>query len=47
VPAKEIGKTSAGNLVYVDSKTVKTVNGITTARIRVKFINPVPASFAV
>lgn len=38
---KEIGKTSAGNLVYVDPKTVKTVNGITSARIRVKFIKPV------
>jgi len=37
----EIGKTSAGNLVYVDPKTVKTVNGITTARIRVKFVTPV------
>ena len=41
---KEIGKTSAGNLVYVDPKTVKTVNGITTARIRVKFIKPVPVN---
>jgi len=38
---KEIGKTSAGNSVYVDPRTVKTVNGITTARIRVKFTTPV------
>ena len=38
---KEIGKTSAGNLVYVDPKTVKTVNGITSARVRVKFVTPV------
>jgi hypothetical protein len=38
---KEIGKTSAGNPVYVDPKTVKIVNGITTARIRVKFVKPV------
>jgi hypothetical protein len=38
---KEIGKTSVGNVVYVDPSTVKTVNGITTARIRVKFIPPV------
>src|SRR5262245_10105633 len=41
---KEIGKTAAGNLVYVDPKTVKTVNGITNARIRVKFIKPVPVN---
>jgi hypothetical protein len=38
---KEIGKTSVGNTVYVDPATVKTVNGITTARIRVKFSPPV------
>ena len=38
---KEIGKTSVGNAVYVDPATVKTVNGITTARIRVKFATPV------
>ena len=38
---KEIGKTSAGNSVYVDPRTVKNVNGIITARIRVKFVKPV------
>jgi hypothetical protein len=38
---KEIGKTSKGNIVYVDPKSVKKAGGITTARIRVKFIEPV------
>ena len=38
---KEIGKTSVGNSVYVDPASVKTVNGIVTARIRVKFVPPV------
>jgi hypothetical protein len=38
---KEIGKTSAGTSIYVDPSTVKTVNGIITARIRVKFSPPV------
>ena len=38
---KEIGKTNAGNPVYVDPRTVKNVNGIITARIRVKFVKPV------
>jgi hypothetical protein len=38
---KEIGKTSVGNSVYVDPRTVKTVNGIVTARVRVKFAKPV------
>ena len=38
---KEIGKTSSGNSVYVDPRTVKTVNGIVTARVRVKFTTPV------
>jgi hypothetical protein len=40
---KEIGKTSVGNTVYVDPKTVKKVNGITTARLRVKFATPTDA----
>ena len=39
---KEIGKTSAGNSVYVDPRSVKKDNGIITARIRVKFTTPVP-----
>src|SRR5215207_2244803 len=38
---KEIGKTSTGNSVYVDPRTVKKVNGIITAKIRVKFTPPV------
>jgi hypothetical protein len=41
---KEIGKTSVGNLVYVDPRSVKKVNGIITAKIRVKFIEPVKAT---
>jgi hypothetical protein len=40
---KEIGKTSAGNPVYVDPGSIKTVNGIVHARIRVRFITPVDA----
>jgi hypothetical protein len=35
---KEIGKTSVGNTVYVDPRSVKTANGIVTARLRVKFL---------
>jgi hypothetical protein len=38
---KEIGKTSAGNSVYVDPRSVKKNNGIITARIRVRFTTPV------
>ncbi len=38
---KEIGKTSAGNVVYVDPRSVKKDNGIITARIRVRFTTPV------
>lgn len=34
---KDIGKTSSGNSVYVDPRSVKTVKGIITARVRVKF----------
>jgi hypothetical protein len=37
---KEIGKTANGNLVYVDPKSVKTKDGITSARIQVKFVPP-------
>jgi hypothetical protein len=39
---KEIGKTSAGNSVFVDPRSVKNVKGIVSARVRVKFTNPVP-----
>jgi hypothetical protein len=38
---KEIGKTSAGNLVFVDPGSIKKANGIITARVRVKFTDPV------
>ena len=38
---KEIGKTSTGNSVYVDPASVKSANGIITARIRVRFATPV------
>jgi len=38
---KEIGKTSAGNSVFVDAKSVKTKDGITSARLQVKFAKPV------
>lgn len=38
---KEIGKTSSGNSVYIDPRSVKTVNGIINARVRVKFDPPV------
>lgn len=38
---KEIGKTSSGNSVYIDPRSVKTVNGIINARVRVKFDRPV------
>ena len=40
---QEIGKTSTGNVVYVDPKSIKTVNGIVHARIRVRFVTPVDA----
>ena len=40
---QEIGKTSTGNVVYVDPKSIKTVNGIVHARIRVRFVTPVEA----
>ena len=38
---KEIGKTSSGNSVYVDPRSVKNVKGVVSARIRVKFTKPV------
>ena len=39
---KDIGKTSSGNSVFIDPRSVKTVNGIINARVRVKFDPPVP-----
>jgi hypothetical protein len=44
---KEIGKTSVNNSVYVDPRSVKKVNGIITAHIRVKFTKPVDAGAGV
>ena len=41
---KEMGKTSTGNPVYVDPRSVKKVNGIITAHIRVLFVKPVDVS---
>ena len=41
---KEIGKTASNNPIFVDPRTVKTANGIITARIRVKFVTPVQAT---
>ena len=38
---KEIGKTASNNPVYVDPRSVKTKDGIVTARIQVKFVEPV------
>jgi hypothetical protein len=38
---KEIGKTAAGNSVYVDARSIKTKDGITSARLQVKFATPV------
>lgn len=41
---KEIGRTSAGNTVYVDPRSVKHEKGIITAVVRVKFTPPVKTS---
>lgn len=38
---KEIGKTTSNNPVFVDPSSVKTKDGIVTARIQVKFVEPV------
>lgn len=38
---KDIGKTSQGNIVSIDTRSVKTANGITTARVQVRFVDPV------
>ena len=38
---KEIGRTSAGNPVYVDPATIKKEHGITHALLRVRFTQPV------
>src|SRR5262249_41746336 len=41
---KEAGKTAAGNSVFVDTKSVKTKDGIMSARVRVSFATPVETS---
>ncbi len=38
---KEIGKTAANSIVSIDPKSIKTKDGITTARIQVKFAEAV------
>ena len=38
---QEIGKTSTGNSVFLDPKSVKSKDGIVTARVRVTFADPV------
>jgi len=38
---REIGKTSSGNPVFVDAKSVKKEGGIVTATVRVQFVEPV------
>ena len=38
---KEIGKTSVGNPVLLDPKSVKKADGIITATVRVTFVTPV------
>lgn len=38
---REIGKTSSGNPVFVDPKSVNTAGGIVTATVRVQFVEPV------
>jgi len=39
-----MGKTSSGNPVYVDPRSIKKVNGIVTAHLRVVFVKPVDVS---
>ena len=42
---QEIGKTSAGNSVYIDPKSVKKgADGIITATVRATFVKPVPTA---
>src|SRR4051812_15038531 len=40
---KEIGKTASGNMVTVDSRSVKREKGIVSATVRVVFTTPVKA----
>ena len=41
---REIGKTSTGNTVYVDPRSVRKAKGIITATVRVRFTPPVQTS---
>lgn len=38
---KDIGRTSSGNIVAYDPRSVKTTNGITSVTLQVKFAEPV------
>lgn len=38
---KEVGKTAAGNPISIDTRSVKAKDGITSARVQVKFVTPV------
>lgn len=38
---QEIGKTSTGNPVFLDPRSVKSKDGIVTATVRVTFVDPV------
>jgi hypothetical protein len=38
---KEVGKTAAGNPISVDTRSIKTKDGVTSARVQVKFVEPV------
>ena len=42
---KEIGKTTTGDPVFVETKSVKKADGIITASVRAKFAKPTKASF--
>lgn len=41
---KEIGKTSSGNMVSVDTRSIKRAQGLVTATVRVVFTPPVKAA---
>ncbi len=42
---KEIGKTTTGDPVFVETKSVKKADGIITASVRAKFAKPTKAAF--
>jgi hypothetical protein len=41
---KEIGKTSSGNSVFVDPRSVKKSNGLVSANVRIVFTTPVKSA---